>query len=105
MTAQPDPVFTEPWHAQVFALTVYLNEAGQFDWPDWATQFGAMLKQHGLSKDLDGGHDYFIAWLDTLEQVLAQMALADPQEAEKVKADWEAAYLRTPHGAPVSLDG
>jgi len=43
---KPEPVFEAPWHAQVFALTVHLNEAG-------------------------------------------------PQ--------WEAAYLRTPHGAPVRL--
>ena len=26
----PEPVFAEPWHAQVFAVTVALNEAGSF---------------------------------------------------------------------------
>ena len=40
---RPDPVFEDPWHAQLFALTVHLNETGCFDWPDWAKRFGATL--------------------------------------------------------------
>lgn len=103
MSAAPDPVFTEPWHAQVFALTVHLNEAGHFDWPDWATRFGATLKRHGLSRELDGGDDYFTAWLETLEHFLASMQMAETQDVARIKAAWEAAYLSTPHGAPVTL--
>ena len=53
----PEPVFAEPWHAQVFAVTVALNEAGRFDWPDWAKEFGATLARHGVGRDLDGGDD------------------------------------------------
>ncbi|MEM9636460.1 MAG: nitrile hydratase accessory protein [Pseudomonadota bacterium] len=103
MSAAPDPVFTEPWHAQVFALTVHLNEAGHFDWPDWATRFGATLKRHGLDRELDGGADYFAAWLETLEHFLASMDLAEADEVRRTKAAWEAAYLATPHGQPVTL--
>ncbi|MEP0249779.1 MAG: nitrile hydratase accessory protein, partial [Roseobacter sp.] len=43
-----EPVFTQPWHAQLFALTVHLNESGWMGWPDWADAFGATLKRHGL---------------------------------------------------------
>lgn len=103
MTEAPTPVFGAPWHAQVFALTVHLNEAGHFDWPDWAARFGATLKRHGLAKDLDGGDDYFGAWLETLEAMLATLDLTDGDEAEMVRAAWEKAYLTTPHGAPVRL--
>ena len=103
MTHHPEPVFEAPWHAQLFALTVHLNETGYFDWPDWAAQFGATLKQHGLSKDLNGGDDYFTAWLATLEQVLAQSGDAPPEDIETLRNAWETAYLTTPHGAPVSL--
>lgn len=99
----PEPVFEDPWHAQVFALTVYLNESGQLPWSDWATRFGATLKRHGVGKDLDGGEDYFNAWLETLEAVLAEAGAAAPQEASDVRAAWERAYLSTPHGAPVRL--
>lgn len=103
MSRAPDPVFTEPWHAQVFALTVHLNEAGHFNWSDWAIRFGATLKRHGVHKELDGGDDYFMAWLETLEHFLASMRMADAQDLASVKAAWESAYLSTPHGKPVSL--
>ena len=33
MDDAPSPVFEEPWHAQVFAITVALNEAGVFNGP------------------------------------------------------------------------
>lgn len=100
----PDPVFSEPWHAQLFALTVHLNESGRFAWPDWATRFSATLKTHGLEKELDGGNDYFNAWLETLEALLAEDGTAAPTEATEIKRAWERAYLSTPHGAPVHLD-
>jgi nitrile hydratase accessory protein len=104
MTHSPPPPPNEaPWHAQLFALTVHLNETGHFDWPSWATQFGATLQQHGLTKDLDGGDDYFNAWLETLEHVLNASGLADSEHVREIKHAWEHAYLRTPHGDPVHL--
>ncbi len=99
----PEPAFSEPWHAQVFALTVKLSEDGHFAWPDWAARFANTLKQHGLSKELDGGDDYFKAWLETLEALLAEAGHAGQDEAAQTKAAWEEAYLNTPHGAPVNL--
>jgi nitrile hydratase accessory protein len=100
---RPEPVFAEPWHAQLFALTVHLNESGHFDWPDWAAAFGATLKAHGLSRDLDGGDDYFHAWLETLENFLARNGMAGRDDVARLKEAWEHAYLSTPHGAPVRL--
>lgn len=103
MTSRPDPAFAEPWHAQVFALTVHLNESGRFTWADWTTRFGATLARHGLNRELDGGNDYFNAWLETLETLLAEDGSAERTEAEQMRAAWEQAYLITPHGAPVRL--
>jgi nitrile hydratase accessory protein len=99
----PEPVFSEPWHAQVFALTVHLNEAGRFAWPEWAARFSATLKRHGLEKELDGGEDYFHAWLETLETYLVEEGSVLPGEVAPVKQAWEEAYLTTPHGDPVVL--
>lgn len=99
----PEPVFSEPWHGQVFALTVHLNEAGLFTWPDWAARFGATLARHGRARDLDGGEDYFACWLETLETMLADLGQAPREEVEALRAAWERAYLSTPHGAPVAL--
>ncbi|WP_204114758.1 nitrile hydratase accessory protein [Shimia biformata] len=100
---RPEPSFDKPWHALVFALTVHLNERGVFDWPDWADRFGATLKRHGLAKELDGGDDYFNAWLETLEGFLTELGMAGPAELAALKQAWHDAYLATPHGAPVRL--
>lgn len=100
---RPEPVFLEPWHAQVFALTVHLNETGHVSWPDWARAFGDTLARHGLSKELDGGNDYFTAWLETLERVLSDAGLAHQRDVATVKQAWADAYLQTPHGTPVTL--
>lgn len=99
----PEPVFSEPWHAHVFALTVHLNESGHFDWPDWAARFSATLAKHGMNKNLDGGEDYFNAWLETLETLLAETKQAAPDDVDRIRSAWEQAYLTTPHGDPVHL--
>lgn len=104
MTETPEPVFGQPWHAQLFAVTVYLNESGHFAWPDWAKRFSETLARHGLDRDLDGGDDYFNAWLETLEDFLAENDTVTPSEARELKDAWANAYLTTPHGDPVRLD-
>lgn len=103
MISRPEPVFEEPWHAQLFALTVHLNETGKFGWADWAERFGATLKRHGLAKELDGGNDYFIAWLETLQALLDEQGLAPSEEQREMQSAWRQAYLETPHGQPVSI--
>ena len=103
MTDKPDPVFEAPWHAQVFALTVHLNEAGHFGWPDWAARFGETLKRHGLGRELNGGDDYFAAWLETLETMLAEMKMAESVDIAQLQEAWRDAYLATPHGQPVRI--
>ncbi|QUJ77142.1 nitrile hydratase accessory protein [Sulfitobacter albidus] len=104
MSQPPEPAFEAPWHAQLFALTVHLNEAGHFGWGDWAEAFGATLKRHGLARELDGGDDYFNAWLETLETFLIARDMAEAGALGEMRAAWERAYLATPHGAPVVLD-
>ncbi|SDW56903.1 nitrile hydratase accessory protein [Ruegeria halocynthiae] len=99
----PVPVFAEPWHAQVFAVTVALNEAGRFDWSDWAERFSTTLKRHGLKKELDGGNDYFLAWLETLEAFLTEQGETSRKDIRALRNAWEEAYLTTPHGQPVHL--
>lgn len=101
--AAPEPVFEQPWHAQVFALTVAMNEAGRIEWPDWAARLSATLKRDGLDRDLDGGDDYFRAWLATLEAMLAEQGTAPASEVRILRDAWEEAFLATPHGQPVRV--
>jgi nitrile hydratase accessory protein len=101
----PEPVFEQPWHGQAFALTVHLNESGLLPWGDWAARFAATLRSHGLDRDLNGGDDYFLAWVDTLEEFLLDADMTEPAALADMKMAWETAYLATPHGQPVKLQG
>ena len=99
----PDRPFAEPWHAEVFALTVSLSQAGHFTWPEWADCFGAGLQKAAASGGPEDGSDYWDVWLVSLETILATREVAGQDELSVLRDAWEKAYLSTPHGAPVSL--
>jgi nitrile hydratase accessory protein len=103
MTKPAYAPFAAPWQAELFCLTLALSNAGHFSWPDWTAAFGATLKRHGAIRPLDGGDDYYAAWLETLETLLEQMKLVKPADARSTRERWEKAYLTTPHGQPVTL--
>ena len=90
------PVFAEPWEAQAFAMAVKLNEAGVFDWSEWAETLGAELKAHP-------DRPYYESWLAALERlVLAKGVLTEQERLARVDA-WDRAAKATPHGAPIEL--
>lgn len=103
MSAPETPAFAEPWHAEAFAVAVALEQKGCFTWPEWTATFGAVLGEHGQAKPLDGGDDYFLAWVTALERICTEKGLAEGPALADLKAGWEAAYLSTPHGQPVRL--
>ena len=108
MPLGPEKVFDAPWHAEVFALTVHLNDGGYFDWPEWAGRFGENLAaaktvKIGVGEGLDGSDDYYQIWLQTLIELMQEKGLVDAKMLASIKAQWREAYLTTPHGKPVHL--
>jgi nitrile hydratase accessory protein len=94
------PVFAEPWQAQAFALTVQLHERGAFTWTEWAQALSAEIAAAGPADD---GSRYYAHWLAALERLVTGKALAGAHALDARRHAWEAAYLRTPHGQPVTL--
>jgi len=97
----PPAPFDAPWHGQVFALAVALNEAGHFDWPEWTELFGEVLTTTRSQGPLDGSDDYYTAWVSALEQMMIRKGIADEGVMKAMKANWADAFLATPHGQPV----
>ena len=46
---------------------------------------------------------YYEAWLAALESLAVLKGLAQPNELERRRAEWDQAYRTTPHGEPVAL--
>ena len=108
MPLSPKKAFDAPWHAEVFALAVHLNQGGYFDWPEWAGRFGenlaaAKTAKIGMVEGLDGSDDYYEIWLQTLTELMQEKGLVDAKMLASIKAQWREAYLTTPHGKPVHL--
>ena len=97
------PMFAEPWHAQLFALTVKLSEAGHFAWPEWAAHFGAMAKRASDAGAPKDGSAYYDVWLAALEDLLVDRGLAGNTGLADRKQAWTEAYLGTPHGHTIQL--
>ncbi|MEM7732612.1 MAG: nitrile hydratase accessory protein [Pseudomonadota bacterium] len=100
---QPDaPVFEEPWHAQVMAMADTLIKSGHVDAGVWAETLGAALRLAHDGGAPDNTETYYMCVLQALEQMTEPHISAEDRQVRR--ADWEAAYHRTPHGEPVTLE-
>ena len=63
-------VFTEPWHAQLFATTHAMAQAGHFEWKDWANHFSIALKTSKSLQTSEGDAAYYEIWLKAFEEFL-----------------------------------
>ncbi len=97
-------VFQNPWHSQLFAITVQMSEKGNFNWKEFVEVFGKNLKKkRTFSNNLDGSNDYFSCWLNALEEILIIKKISNKDTLKLLKEDWIEAYLSTPHGKPVNI--
>jgi nitrile hydratase accessory protein len=97
------PVFTEPWQAEAFALTVRLHEAGCFSWPEWAAALAVVLREARGRGEVDDGSRYYDHWLVALERLVTTKRMFSTSDLDQRKAAWAEAYRSTPHGEPVEL--
>ncbi|MEO1677847.1 MAG: nitrile hydratase accessory protein [Pseudomonadota bacterium] len=92
----PEAPFDEPWQAQLFALTVALNEAGHFTWSEWASVFGPRIKTAEAAQ-------YWQVWSEALVTIIEDQGIADAAEVRALSDRWQAAARATPHGQPIAL--
>jgi nitrile hydratase accessory protein len=89
----------------VFALAVHLSESGLFTWSVWAERFSQTLSAHGIDRELDGGDDYFTAWLATLESLLAERDIAAPSEVSRAALGLGGGLSKHPSRGSGTLEG
>lgn len=63
------PVFSAPWQARIFGISVALRRAGLFGESEWASVLGAAIAADArVGRDAQEG--YYLCWLDALEFLL-----------------------------------
>ena len=92
----PEAPFDAPWQAQLFALTVALNEAGHFTWTEWAARFGPRVQA------VEASH-YWEVWSEALTALLEERGIAEAAEVRALSERWQEAARATPHGVPIRL--
>lgn len=92
-------MFSEPWQAQAFAMTVALHEAGALSWVEWADALSAQLD----TDPNDDGTRYWNHWLAALETLMSAKGVTSPAALAEREAAWHAAAARTPHGEAIEL--
>ena len=85
------------------ALALSLNERGLFTWKEWAATLGDEIKKAQAAGDPDTGETYYRHWLATLERIVAEKGVTNPQQLARTRHAWEHACERTPHGTPIEL--
>ena len=98
------PVFSAPWEAQAFAMTLALYERGLFTWSEWAAALAAEIKRAQSAGDPDDGSTYYGRWLAALERLVADKGVTTPADLDDRRAAWDRAAHATPHGQPILLD-
>lgn len=97
------PVFSAPWQAQAFAMTLALHQKGLFTWTEWAQALADQIKTAQLAGDADLGDTYYQHWLAALEGLVAAKGLSSEAELHRYRDAWDHAADRTPHGQPIEL--
>ena len=95
--------FDEPWHAELFAVTVHLSELNLFSWAEWTDAIGEQISKVKLIRPIDGSNDYYNVWLHALIELISAKGITDAEAILELRNRWADAYRNTTHGKPVKL--
>ena len=95
--------FDEPWHAEVFAVTVHLSDQNLFSWAEWTNAIVEQISKVKLVRPIAGSNDYYNIWLQALIELISTKGILDSEAISDVQNRSTDACRNTPHGNPVKL--
>ncbi|MBC6405755.1 MAG: nitrile hydratase subunit beta [Rhodospirillales bacterium] len=99
-----EPLFADVWEAQALGIAHALIEAGHLTNTEWSQALDAVRTAQAAEDLADRRKAYYLAAVGALERLLSDKGLIPAQDLRQRKADWIAAYGRTPHGKPILLN-
>lgn len=98
-----EPLFAEPWQAQIVALAAAMVTQGRFSAARWSDMLGAEIRHATAAGEPDNATTYYNCVLVALEGLVKESDFATADQLAERKARWIRAYENTPHGSPVEL--
>lgn len=95
--------FEQPWHAEIFAVTIHLSETNLFSWVEWTQTLCQHISAENTVRVINRTDDYYQVWLNALIELLSEKGVADLETITSMQNRWADAYRNTPHGEPVNL--
>ena len=84
-------------------MTLALHERGVFTWKEWAAALADEIKRAQAAGDPDTGETYYLHWLNTLEELVANKGVTTQRRCIAIAMRGTTACDRTPHGEPIEL--
>lgn len=84
------PVFSAPWQAEIFAITLILYEQEIFSWIEWSEMLRSKINDAQDDGDPDLGDTYYHHWLAALEQMIVDKGVGDTAQLEQL---YEKSYV------------
>jgi nitrile hydratase accessory protein len=98
-----EPIFAEPWQAEIMALAAKLLEGKRFTAAQWSATLGGEIRHAADHGGSDDPATYYACAVRALERLTISAALVGVEELARMKDAWIRAYEATPHGQPVTL--
>ena len=99
-----EPIFDEPWQAQVLAMADTLSRSGAFTPTEWSEALGEELRRAAEIGAPDNAATYYEAALKALERLLIRVGITTSEIVSDRRDAWIRAYHATPHGHSVRLE-
>ena len=84
LTDCPHRHFDEPWHLQLYAITIALLEKRIIDWKEWSDWLYAELAEQASIAAVDEEEDYYNCWRAALEKILRDRQLLSSSDIRKM---------------------
>lgn len=97
------PVFDEPWQAEILAIADTLVGKGMITPGQWSETLGGALAEAERRGEPDDMATYYAAALQALETLLSDIDGLSSAHITDRRDAWADAYRATPHGQPVTL--
>ena len=74
------PMFSEPWQARLFGLTLELQRQKHFTWQEWAIEFAKETSADPAREHSDEVRRYYLCWMTALEHLITAKGLVGATE-------------------------